>query len=248
MNKSNVTITLYMSELLYDVQNKTYLTGRSRQNGQNHEEVANMQANDDDENLNQLYRSIQNAFSTLKTKLSEYIESNASSSTNELISEETDELHLTLAMPTNYNHATVDTISSAMHQYVVNIATSEFFTITNKADAGDYVALGNSNLELIRESLNKRVRPTRRGAESMSSRFGGNGNVSTPTITKGTTTASISCSTNGAVIHYTTDGNTPTSASPVYSTPIEISEGMVIKAIATKSGMYDSAVATLTIT
>ena len=56
MAKKTIAITLYMSELIYDVQNKTYLTGRSRTNGTNHEEVANMQANDDDENANQILR------------------------------------------------------------------------------------------------------------------------------------------------------------------------------------------------
>ena len=58
MAKQNVSITLYVSEMLYDIQNKTYLTGRSRQNGQNHEEVANMMASDDEENGNQVLRSL----------------------------------------------------------------------------------------------------------------------------------------------------------------------------------------------
>ncbi len=65
MAKKTITITLYMSELIYDVQNKTYLTGRSRSTGKNHEEVAHMQANDDDENANQIARSIGNAFANM---------------------------------------------------------------------------------------------------------------------------------------------------------------------------------------
>ena len=40
MAKIALTVTLYMSEIIYRVQNKTYITGRSRQNGNNHEEVA----------------------------------------------------------------------------------------------------------------------------------------------------------------------------------------------------------------
>lgn len=36
MAKKVIAITLYMSELVYDVQNKTYLTGRSRKTGSNH--------------------------------------------------------------------------------------------------------------------------------------------------------------------------------------------------------------------
>ena len=85
MAKKTITITLYMSELIYDVYDKTYLTGRSRLDGTNHEKVANMQANDDDENSNQIVRSIGNAFANLKTKLSEYIEETGTTSDNKLL-------------------------------------------------------------------------------------------------------------------------------------------------------------------
>jgi sugar lactone lactonase YvrE len=53
----------------------------------------------------------------------------------------------------------------------------------------------------------------------------------------------ISCSTNGATIYYTTDGNAPTTSSSVYSAPIVISgygTTNTIKAFAVKSGMSDS--------
>ncbi|MBQ7462435.1 MAG: chitobiase/beta-hexosaminidase C-terminal domain-containing protein [Bacteroidaceae bacterium] len=248
MNKSNVTITLYMSELLYEVQNKTYLTGRSRQNGQNHEEVANMQANDDDENLNQLLRSLQNAYATLKTKLSEYIVSSQSVADNEMISTERETLMLTLAMPTNYNHATLDTISSQLHQYIVNVATGDWFTITNKNDAADYVNLANQNLELVRESLNKRVRPERRGADSIASRFTTN-TAAVPEISNDNGTVTITTATNGGKIFYTTDGSYPQIENAhLYNAALTgITNGTIIRAIVIRDGMYDSAVASSTI-
>ncbi|WP_232322214.1 chitobiase/beta-hexosaminidase C-terminal domain-containing protein, partial [Brevibacillus parabrevis] len=56
------------------------------------------------------------------------------------------------------------------------------------------------------------------------------------------TTVSLSTSTAGATIHYTTDGNAPTGSSPVYSTPIPVNSAMTIKAIAVKAGMTDSTV------
>lgn len=160
MAKKVISITLYMSELIYDVQNKTYLTGRSRQTGTNHEEVANMQANDDDENANQIMRSIGNAFANLKTKLSEYINENGTSTNDKQISS-TGNLTLSLNMPPNYNNASNDTISTALHQYLVNCAIGDWFTITNKNDASDYITLAAANLEQLREALNKRMRPTR---------------------------------------------------------------------------------------
>lgn len=160
MAKKNIQVTLYMSELIYDVQNKTYLTGRSRSNGTNHEEVANMQANDDDENANQIVRSIGNAFANLKTKLSEYIVETSTTASNKLLTI-TSNLTLALVMPSNFNQATNETIASALHQYLVNSAIGDWFTITDKNDASDYVTLAAANLDQIREAVNKRNRPQR---------------------------------------------------------------------------------------
>ena len=74
--------------------------------------------------------------------------------------------------------------------------------------------------------------------------------VATPTfspaagaVTKGTT-VTISCGTDGATIHYTTDGTTPTTESATYSDAITINESQTIKAIAVKTDMTDSEVAT----
>lgn len=160
MAKQTITITLYKSELIYDVQNKTYLTGRSRQTGGNHEEVANMQANNDDENANQILRSLGNAFATLKTKLSEYLEESGTTA-NDIQMDDTDNITIELKVPSNFNKATNDTVSAALHQYLVNTAIGDWFTITNKNDASDYITLAAANLEQIREAVNKRVRPTR---------------------------------------------------------------------------------------
>lgn len=76
------------------------------------------------------------------------------------------------------------------------------------------------------------------------------GQVATPSITPATGTfsgaqlATIACSTAGATIYYTLDGSTPTTSSAVYSAAIPISTTTTLKAIAAKSGMTTSAVAT----
>ena len=54
-----------------------------------------------------------------------------------------------------------DTIGAALHQYMVNATIADWFTITDKSDAEDYIKLASMNLEEIREAINKRVRPTR---------------------------------------------------------------------------------------
>jgi hypothetical protein len=58
----------------------------------------------------------------------------------------------------------------------------------------------------------------------------------------------ISDTTAGATIHYTTNGTTPTSSSAVYSGPITVSSSETIEAIAAASGYSNSAVAASTYT
>lgn len=52
----------------------------------------------------------------------------------------------------------------------------------------------------------------------------------------------ISSATEGATIYYTIDGSTPSTSSTKYTEPITISANKTLKAIATKSGMNNSAV------
>lgn len=68
----------------------------------------------------------------------------------------------------------------------------------------------------------------------------------TPQITfsesSGTVTATLTCATSGATIHYTTDGTDPTPSSATYTSPITVTEGQTIKAIAVKDGYWDDSV------
>lgn len=72
--------------------------------------------------------------------------------------------------------------------------------------------------------------------------------VATPVFTpptstfSGSLTVSISCSTPGNTIYYTTDGTTPTTGSPVYSAPFSITTTTTVQALASASGYTNSAV------
>ncbi|HYM11045.1 MAG TPA: chitobiase/beta-hexosaminidase C-terminal domain-containing protein [Bryobacterales bacterium] len=63
-----------------------------------------------------------------------------------------------------------------------------------------------------------------------------------------TQSVTIKDTTLGAIIHYTTNGSTPTASSPVFTTPLSISSTTTVKAIATASGYSNSAVASATYT
>lgn len=78
----------------------------------------------------------------------------------------------------------------------------------------------------------------------------GGGTVATPGFTPAPGTyataqsVSVSTSTAGATIRCTTDGSTPTAASPVYTGPFNVGASTTVKCLAIKSGMTNSAVAT----
>ena len=56
-------------------------------------------------------------------------------------------------------------------------------------------------------------------------------------------TIALTTTTDGATIHYTTNGNDPTDASPIYSSPFSLSADATVKAFAVKTGLNDSAIA-----
>lgn len=158
---NTLTITLYMSELLYDFRNKAYLTGRSRKaDGKDAEFTSNMQASEDETDNNQVLRSIQNAYGQLLVELSEGIaDVTEKTSKNELIT--ASNITLVLSVPSNFNLGVMDSLTSAIHDYLINKALMDWFMITNKNDAKDYADLATVSLQNIHNAFNRRVRPNR---------------------------------------------------------------------------------------
>ena len=76
--------------------------------------------------------------------------------------------------------------------------------------------------------------------------------VATPTFTPeaGTymdaQTVTIECATEGATLHYTTDGTDPTEESPVYNGPITVNTDMTLKAMGVKANWLNSDIASAT--
>lgn len=68
------------------------------------------------------------------------------------------------------------------------------------------------------------------------------GRCATPIITidKSTGSTTITCSTEGATIYYTTDGSDPTESSSKYNGPFTVGYGGIVKAIAVKDGWLNS--------
>ena len=161
MSKS-LTITLKINELIYDFQNKAFLTGRSRRsNGMDAEAASNIQASDDDEDRNQTLRSIQSAYGQLITEMSEYVrQETGNSCDNELIGG--DDLSIYLNMPSNFALHTKDAIVNSVHDYIIAKALVDWYLITDKADAKEYSDMAALALSNLHKTFNKRVRPERK--------------------------------------------------------------------------------------
>lgn len=163
-SKKTLTVTLKVKELMFDVMNKSYLTGQAREaDGKGYEAASNMQASEDTDNSYQLHRSLANSFSSLKSILGEYLDATTTTTTN-LIQNEIDndgELSLTFKLPSNYNSASADAIGNNIHAYLVDVTLSDWFKITNKDDAKEYLDHSVVCLDIIKRALYKRSRPNR---------------------------------------------------------------------------------------
>ncbi len=122
---------------------------------------------------------------------------------------------------------TTPTISSNLYTTAINIAT----TTTLKAVA---IRSGYSNSSISSETYTIKV----------------NVPIASPVGTSSSSTISVTLTstTTGATIYYTTDGSTPTASSNEYSTAISITSSTTLKAIAIKSGLLDSNIMTETYT
>lgn len=156
--KQKIEITLNDDHQLYDILNKTYLMGRSREGleGYSPELISAIKASEDDEDLNQIKRSCTDAVSTLKSYLSEYIKDGTRESDNVL---SFGEVKLTLYMPSNYNTAATDSIAALCHKFVTAKACCDWFLLTNPKEAETYKATSIEAYNELRQTISKRKRP-----------------------------------------------------------------------------------------
>lgn len=167
MAEKKQTITVYqdVQHILYDVRNKAYITGNSRQasGAANYEAGSKMQASEDTEEDDQLKRSLTTYFTGLKSKLGEYLDE-TTTTTNNLITqiiEDEGVLQLAFRLPTNYNNASADALGAGIHAYLVDMVLADWFTITNPNDVKSYIDHAAIQLEDVKAALYKRSRPTR---------------------------------------------------------------------------------------
>lgn len=157
-----ITITLKKEELLYDIENTTYLVGNSRSTGDNFEQVSNIQNSGEGEDRNFILRSIEKAFNEAKRSLSRYIDETMTASDNTLM-DETGDFVLTLNVVDMFNEASTDTLKSSAHEFVIASALMDWFANVKPDEMVVYQARkAEANTSMLSALYRKKapIRPT----------------------------------------------------------------------------------------
>lgn len=155
-----ITITLAKAQLFYDIENITYTVGINRNTGNNFEQVSNIQNNGEDGDRDMMLRSIETAFNEIKRNVNRFVSESTTSSTNTFTSEN-DAFTLNLTMPGNFNQASVDSIKSAAHEYIVDHALIDWFTAVKPDEVKIYAEKkAAANLNML-SALYRKKAPTR---------------------------------------------------------------------------------------
>lgn len=155
-----IEITLKKDEILYDIENTSYLVGNSRSTGDNFEQVSNMQNSGEGEDRNFTLRSIEKAFSEVKRNLSRYINEEKTSASNVLMDDEGD-LTLALNVIDLFNEASTETLKSAAHEYIISSSLMDWYANVKPDEMPIYQARRNeANLSML-DALYRKKAPAR---------------------------------------------------------------------------------------
>jgi hypothetical protein len=164
MSRKALTITLEVKELMFDIMNKAHLTGRARQGeSKGYERSSDIQVAEGEEGEYQIRRSLSDTFAQLKTMFDEYLDEEHEMA-DDLVRAAIDndgQLTLKFRLPSNYNSATAEALSSSIHTYMVDMALSQWYEITNKEDVEDIASRASASIAVARRALYRRSRPTR---------------------------------------------------------------------------------------
>lgn len=153
-----VNITLQYDELLYDIQNRTYLLGRGREG---EKPQALTQSTDDAESLNPAKRYVDRGLSMARDAVSEWCPYGAIVADNRLGSG-SGSVTFTLRMPTNYNDGSTPALAAAIHDYVASSTIAEWLNDVSPNDASRYTLSSAEALAKVKEAVLSRKRPERR--------------------------------------------------------------------------------------
>lgn len=187
MTKETLEITLYTSELLYDIRTKLRALADTEYTDDTQERAALIRDETDYGQTHILLRHIGTAYSILRKQCEEYIVEDIQNADNILMQAtrqkqdgiitysykgqepdsdttqtEDNTLTLFLRVPANFNHSVRDALSATMHTYIVDAALSAYLSLRGLSNAATlYAEQSESAITMVDQALSARIRPTR---------------------------------------------------------------------------------------
>lgn len=156
-----ITVRLKSSELLYDIGNIAFITGDIMLQDAKLQSVVQDVVNDG--NVDKVTRSLSRIFNELVSSLTAYTKKDLVENivvSNDLTAPENYEM--VLVAPDTFSLPNANSVVTAAHDYMVNMALSDWFSITKKDEAQMYLDKATIELSKIKSYMIKRTRRMRR--------------------------------------------------------------------------------------
>ena len=156
-----ITVRLKSSELLYDIGNIAFITGDIMLQDVKLQSAVQDVVNDG--NLNKVTRSLSRIFNELVSSLTAYTKKELIE--NVVVSDDLtapENYEMVLVVPDTFSSPNANAVVTAAHDYMVNMALSDWFSITKKDEAQMYFDKAMNELSKINSYMIKRTRRMRR--------------------------------------------------------------------------------------
>lgn len=149
-----VDISIDLGILLYEIENETWLRGRSVAG----KEKADIRITPDPGVKERVFRSLQSAYTEIENLLGEYLRGQRNDRTNELWQHNKD-ISIRLWLPDNYETSSIDSVTQSIHSYLRDKSVADWYSITNVEEAKLYASRAEQASITLRESISRRRRP-----------------------------------------------------------------------------------------
>ncbi len=163
----NATITIDLSEVLYDIRNKTHIDSEvlNRTDDKTFMLASLMQVSDEDSTLYYIRRSLVRSYNDLLLIFKEFIEQPALVNADNQLPTEIEQdgtIRLRLTLPFNYDRNALSILSQSIHNYLVNSTIGDWYTSTSKENSEIYLTQAEADKMQITASLYSRKRPIKK--------------------------------------------------------------------------------------
>lgn len=160
MARKRIEIRMDLAALIAEVQNETWLRARAARTEDTVRRSAVTTATDDEPESARVLRSVQRAMHQVEGVLHEYCDITRRETDNERIDMGDNEMTYALDMPTNYDEAGTSALTEAIHEYLADVATADWYAANGLEADATYAAGAAEAMKEIRRAASLRKMPS----------------------------------------------------------------------------------------